>query len=970
LPWLLGGAALVVYLLTLHHWISFSGLFELSRSFGWVWQPDLVGPVSWLAALVFRILPVAVRPVAMNACAAVCGALSLVWLARSVALWPHDRTHDQRQRERGPFWFLSVRTAWLPPVVAVLVCGLQLTFWEHATKPASAAPPWGSGFAMLDLLMFAYIVRSLLEFRISQKELWLYKSAIVYGLAITNNWAMLLYFPIYFAALIWIRGLAFFDVRFLVRMFLWGLLGLSLYLLLPIAQSATEIAHVPFWAGLRQSLGVQKAVIGISYNVFSNSRQDMLLLALSSIVPLLLIAIRWAAYFGDTSRLGVGLTTWAFHIVHAVFLGLILWMALDPPFGTRAQLLSQAFGLPFLTTGYIGALVVGYLFGYFLLIFSPSEPLKRSAPAALFVGRVVTGLIWVIAIISPVLLVAKNLPYIRSSNSNQNKQYARALAGALPTTNTVVLSDDARRIALLRGELASQHLGRSVCLVDTGPLGYADYQRFLKRVGAYCPIEPAKGSTPIADVGVLDLLLKLGQTNALYYLHPSFGLFFERFYLRPQGALYELARTPTNTLAAPLLSRELIDKNIDYWARVEQQALQPIAKAVDLSVKNNSLVGQILAKLHIKPEANREQSVIGFLYSRAENYWGVELQKNEDWKRGGQAFDSALKLNPDNVVAQINLACNRDIQAGRKPSTNNMSSNLADEFGKYRNWEDVMGENGPFDEPRFCFQEGMTLRRNQLLRQAAQQFARTAALEPDHLFSRLWLSQGNIEVGLVDEALPIVKEIRANPSRFGLSASNQNEVLFVESSAYLAKRDLPTAEKSIESALAQAPKDVPLYEMAKELYMKYGYYSNAISIIDREYRLNPTNTDLLLGKGFAYRQVHAYQPAIEIFTRVMKMETNNDSQLYNFALLDRAASYLESGKYDEARKDYEALEKKFPKSNDIRYGLGELAYRKKDTNGAVRYFQLYLANSPGNPSQAREVREKLNEIRPGYPQVH
>jgi hypothetical protein len=37
-------------------------------------------------------------------------------------------------RERSDFAYLTTRSAWLPPVLAVLVCGLQFTFWEHATN--------------------------------------------------------------------------------------------------------------------------------------------------------------------------------------------------------------------------------------------------------------------------------------------------------------------------------------------------------------------------------------------------------------------------------------------------------------------------------------------------------------------------------------------------------------------------------------------------------------------------------------------------------------------------------------------------------------------------------------------------------------------------------------------------------------------------------------------------------------------
>src|SRR6185437_3849942 len=60
-----------------------------------------------------------------------------------------------------------------PPVLATLACGLQLTFWENATTLSSG---------MLDLLLFAYSVRCLLEYRISKQESWILRAAVVYAL--------------------------------------------------------------------------------------------------------------------------------------------------------------------------------------------------------------------------------------------------------------------------------------------------------------------------------------------------------------------------------------------------------------------------------------------------------------------------------------------------------------------------------------------------------------------------------------------------------------------------------------------------------------------------------------------------------------------------------------------------------------------------------------------------------------------
>src|SRR5204863_9441101 len=199
--------------------------------------PPISEPVRFLLFLPFRWLPVAWQPVGLNLFAAVCAALTLGLLARSVALLPQDRTREQRQRERSEHSLLSIPAAWAPPLFATLVCGLQLSFWEHATAATGE---------MLDLLFFAYVVRCLLEFRIDRRESWLTRSALVYGIAATNNYAMIGFFPAYLMALIWIKGTSFFQFGFVARMFGWGAAGLTLYLLPPVLNAFSDQSGLGF----------------------------------------------------------------------------------------------------------------------------------------------------------------------------------------------------------------------------------------------------------------------------------------------------------------------------------------------------------------------------------------------------------------------------------------------------------------------------------------------------------------------------------------------------------------------------------------------------------------------------------------------------------------------------------------------------------------------------------------------------
>src|SRR4029077_1631945 len=137
-------------------------------------------------------------------------------------LLPQDLTPAVFIRTKEPAAILSTPSAWMPPVLAVTLCGLQLSFWEHATSASGE---------MIDLLVFAGVVWCLLEFRVGGKQAWLSRAAVVFGAGMANNWVMVGCFPIFVIAVIRLKGLAFLNGRFLLRMTLWGLAGLSLYLL-------------------------------------------------------------------------------------------------------------------------------------------------------------------------------------------------------------------------------------------------------------------------------------------------------------------------------------------------------------------------------------------------------------------------------------------------------------------------------------------------------------------------------------------------------------------------------------------------------------------------------------------------------------------------------------------------------------------------------------------------------------------
>ena len=165
---MVGGAALLVFLVTLNQWLNLRNVGFVARVAGWEMELPVQWPLFFTLTFPFRFLPAGIQPLALNLFAVICATLTVVLLGRSVALLPHDRTHDQRIRERSEFSLLTIPFAWVPVVLACGALAFQLTFWENATSLTNE---------MLDLLCFAYVIRCLLEFRISQDDQWLAKTS-------------------------------------------------------------------------------------------------------------------------------------------------------------------------------------------------------------------------------------------------------------------------------------------------------------------------------------------------------------------------------------------------------------------------------------------------------------------------------------------------------------------------------------------------------------------------------------------------------------------------------------------------------------------------------------------------------------------------------------------------------------------------------------------------------------------------
>src|SRR6185295_12567117 len=150
--------------------------------------------------------------------------------------------------------------------------------------------------------------------------------------------------------------------------------------------------------------------------------------------------------------------------------------------------------------------------------------------------------------------------------------------------------------------------------------------------------------------------------------------------------------------------------------------------------------------------------VLGRSYSRALNWWGVELQKLGRLDEAAQDFELARKLNPGNVAAEINLNCNQTLRSGVVTPVGTGKS-LDEKFDRYRDWSSLLAANGPIDDAGPCLLLAQTFTSQSLFRQAALQFTRALQLQPDNVDARFSLADVLLAGQLPDKALEVAREI-------------------------------------------------------------------------------------------------------------------------------------------------------------------------------------------------------------------
>ena len=847
-PWLVALGGLALYGATLNHWVTFASLPFASQIAGWDWHP---GPLPWrpnlqlplfsIVTYPLRWLPVTWRPVGLNVFAAVCAATTLAVLARSVHLARPLQNAGETWRENREQQ-LTERATFLPALFAVLLLGGQRTFWENAIS--------GTG-EMLDLGVFALAVLFLLEFRASRRAEWLYGLALVYGLGLADNWALIGFFPCFLTAffaviwrervvapglqgeesggegemvLTWLGRVVSHNWGFFSKIIGFGFVGLSLYALVPAMGAAHGDAG--FWELLHTKLGEQH------FFLTRIQRYYMVVAGMMTLAPLLFAALNLPSGEGDLTR-GAGLTRTLMRGAGGLCLAVGVLMFLDIKWSPNPRNMGLGVqpGSPgFLTFYYLGALSVGYFSGHLLHVFgtlrhqtsgsaSEMEEVRRLAPGmgeggdswdrrrrmTNVASGVVVGLISAAAIVLPLILIWRNLPEVRKNNGAVVAEFAEEMAKSIPKEPCVVLTDDVGSLELALGACQALRLPERHLFIEIPSLAHAEYIKHL-----------AEGSPAfsrgITNLGQLtewpageragEVIAQLVQHYPVYCLHPAFGDWLERVCMTPHEMGVVLHPNSSNLLDNVSLSTGALTTNQNYWLTLEHGSL-------------NSLI----ASGKTSADARR----VAEYYSQTLDYWGAELQKAGTRRKlpalvedaDGQ-FIEAVVLNPGNFMARANQQFNAALSGGRPIEPPGAVSNAVSRWDG--RWDQALRVCGPADVPALDIQIGRFWALRGSFRQAAGLFQRSLELAPGNLTAELDLANAYVDLGLADAAFTLIADVR---KRF--PTGEKLDLAGVEALASVAKNDFARADTILTDAHRESPQDDQFTAQMGEIYRLMGY---------------------------------------------------------------------------------------------------------------------------------------------------
>lgn len=957
LPWILGAIFFVIYILTLNRWVTLDSLAVLAPIVGWdFWGLRMNSPIFRLVTSPCQLLSPASSILFISVLNAVLASFALVWLARAVMLLPQDRCTDQRVRNDDPDGLYVSKLSWIPPLLAVCSLGFTFAFWEDAT---------GAFPAIINIFFLSYIVRNTLEHRLDGENFWIYRAAAVYSIALVNNWMMILLLPFWIGSLIWINGTNLLKYSTLIiRSFLCFLPGLLFFLYTPIIEYIEGRSDLDFFNLLKMSLSQHAS------GATSIPPYILFIFSTFSIIPLILLSIKWdqSRSSGGNAGINTSMTRISVRLMNLFFFVYAGAVAFDLPV-CPSHLTPGFEGLEF---HYIAALVLGFATGYLLIVFH--EPITERRQKRFKVSGMMNlfrPVIFAFTLICGIGmmggLIYKNYPQIQANNGDTLYDLGCNLLDDIQKIDkdkpVTLFSDDPTCIYLVRATMARKGVQDPYIFVDTRFLSYPWYHR---RMAKFYPERWKNYFAEATEIGYLDnsnvsqWLMQYTKQEHTYYLHPSFGYFFEACKPTLSGLLTKLTPYQDDDVSLWVFTPEEKEAALSYW-KAEQPVLDKIPRLPEEKLKHGNI------------------AFTAAFYSRILNNYAVELAKANDRSDAIAFCETALSLYPRNLSAYANK---HYYQTGVTTFISDDEVHRSEElFNSYNSsWENVFRICGKIDLPGPLYEKsdmpsplfamGTLFSQNHQWRQAYQCFLRVQQYDPNQIQNMTALAYVDSMIGENERALNLIRRVKAYWKQSSKSSSDIVTLDTQEAACLLSIGKKEEALLLLNEARKNNPQDPRILNMLSRAYIENENFEEALNLVDRILTSSPDNFDNLYRKSVCLLGLDRAAEALPILDNLLRKNPLNGS-----IISLRITALLKLKRFDEARAVYEGMLKEDKDDVSAMIGLGKVAEEAGDPDEALKQYTRALNNEYILPVQigwivdsmlamnktdeARQVYEKL-----------
>jgi tetratricopeptide (TPR) repeat protein len=246
------------------------------------------------------------------------------------------------------------------------------------------------------------------------------------------------------------------------------------------------------------------------------------------------------------------------------------------------------------------------------------------------------------------------------------------------------------------------------------------------------------------------------------------------------------------------------------------------------------------------------------------------------------------------------------------------------------------------DNAEFHTQLGVVLATNKQYKPAQLELEKANALKPDNFDILFPLAQTYIHDDKdADAEITLNRALKLRPD------SPETEYLLAE--IYFRQGKSADALDLLVRAHKSAPQNTDIIFLLARTSMTQNYYEDAIPLLESGIRIAPKRADLRAALGESYFMSGKDEKAIEVFKKLIEIDPSAAS--YSFMGL----SYRHLGRFDEARKYFEAGLKKDPHNASCLFNLGYVEARQGNKARADELFQQSLRYRPDMPEPLLEL---------------